>query len=690
MQKLIQTSDEFKKSVYAPSRMTKAKVRFEILDTEAFKDNTKAATGEALISRLNQVTNKIRKMDNKYAVFEKNYFKLDGSFILPPRSNEMINSELGWWSNTLCNDEGFFDPYQVLEFNFTKEHSSMGLTLYFDILNEECASDFDIDIFDQSGNTIKHESIINNKDFRYIYICQLAGYTKIIITIKKWCKPYRRAKVVEVDFGIIKEYEDNTLINMNLIQELDLTSSTLPADEFKFTVDNSNKEFNVLNPQGFYAFLQQGQEVFTEIGVELDSGEVEFIQVGKYYLKDCQSDEGALTTTFTARDLLDSLSNDEIESSTVRDITLYDMAVEVMEASGIEDYVLSDNLKLIHTNGLYQKISYRNLLQLIAVAGMCIVYTDSFGTLHMKQLVSAKTVIDSVDVTSEASSISNKDQVINNVINPSFKVATFEKSRFKLDGSFSIPSEDMSSYEVGWLSGELCDSDGAFQNEQVLTINLLKEHSSTNLQVLFDTLNNEYAQQFSIRAYDANDNLIINEAIVNGSSQFSYQNNSLASSRKIEVAISKWSRGIGRAKISETGFDLPVGNITFDNVYSKPKITLSQAVKAVEVTYYPTDLNTKAIYTAYNTDLKDGATLKVNNSLINTEADAINVAEWILKENDQIATFAVDWRQNPSLSLADTIAIENGYGTNHIVTITKQEYNYEGYLNGKTEAKGVI
>lgn len=688
---MIQTSDEFKKAVYAPSRMIKAKVRFEILDTGAFRDNTKVVTSEAVISHTSQLTNKIRKMSSNYTVLEKDYLKLDGSFVLPPHANEMVNSELGWWSNILCDNSGIFTPYQVLEFDFTKEHSSMGLTIYFDILNNEYASDFDIDVFGTSGNTIKHEAITNNTNSRYIYISQLSNYVKITITIKKWCKPYRRAKVVEVDFGIIKEYDGSTLINMNLLQEVDTTSGTVPADEFKFTVDNSSKEFNVLNPKGFYKFLQQGQEVFAEMGAELDNGEVEFIQAGKYFLKEWQSDEGTLTATFTARDILDSLSDTEVENTAVKNTTLYDLAVEVMKASGIEGYVLSDNLKNISTKGLYQKISYRSLLQLIAVAGMCIVYTDNAGTIHMKQLISAKDVMKNVAVTSE-NIISYKDQMVDNILNPSFNIATFEKDRLKLDSSFKIPQEDMSKYEDGWLSSDLSGSDGTFSTPQAVTLAMSEEHSSTNLQILFDIDNDEYAADFEIQAYDVNNNSLFDINVTgNTKSSYLYQNNLLADSRKIVITIKKWCKSYRRARIIEIGFDLPLDNITLDNMHEEPQITLNEAVKAVEVTYYPNDnLNDTAVYRAVSNDVKEGSTFTVDNSLINTESAAKSVAEWILKENSNIAAFKIDWRQNPALSLTDKVSVETGYGTNSIVNITKQEIKYEGYLSGNTEAKGVI
>ncbi len=688
MCKFITVSKEFKKAVYAPERMCKAKVRFEILDLTAFKDNTKTVSSECIISRKDQLTNKIRAMSNKYAVFEKDYLKLDGSFIIPPKPNEMLNAELGWWSDVLCDKDGLFNPYQALEFNFSKEHSSAGLTLYFDILNNEYATNFDIDVYGATG-LIKHDSIVDNTDSRYIYISQLSNYKRIVITIKKWCKGIRRVKVTEVDFGIIKEYTDSNLIKLNVLQEINTTSSTLPSDELKFTVDNSNREFNVLNPQGFYNFLKEGQECFVDMGVMLENETIEYIPIGKYYLKQWQSDEGTLTTTFTARDILDSLSNTEVENTSIRDITLYDLAVEVMRASSIENYTLSNNLKLIKTKALHNKMSYRSLLQLIAISGMCVAYADNLGIFHMKQLISAKTVIDSINVTSQ-DFISSKDQVINNILEPSFNIATFEKDRFKLDGSFNIPIEDMKGYEVGWWSSDLCNMEGVFTTPLKLEIKLSKDHNSKNFEIIFDTLNNEYASEFDLKVYAADGSIKINETIVNNKSRFFYENNLLENCRKIEIVIKKWCKGIRRARIVEFGFDLPVDNITFDNTYKEPQIELGQAVKAVEVTYYPVDLENKATYIAVNNDIKEGAILKLENSLINTQNDAKNVAEWLLKENTSRATFKVDWRGNPALNLTDKVSIENGYGTNNTANIIKQELNYEGYLSGKTEAKGVI
>ncbi|NEY99237.1 hypothetical protein [Heyndrickxia shackletonii] len=683
---MFETSKAYKKAIYAPSRTCTAKVRFEFLDITAFKDNTKSVSSEEIFSNLNQVTDKVRERTAKFMTFEKDYLKLDGSFILPPKSLDETK-EVGWISSVLSDENSLFIPNQVLEFTFSEDHSSAGLTIYFDMLSNEYASEFTIDVFDSLGNTLVHEDVVDNTESRYVYINKLSNYRKINITLTKWCKPFHRARIVEVDFGIIKEYQDSSLINLHLIQELDTTSNTLPSDELTFTIDNSSKEFNILNPNGFYEFLTQGQEAYLDFGVLLDNDTFEFVPTGKFFLKEWKSDEGTLTTTFTARDILDSLSNTEVENTEERDITLYDLAEEVLIASNIENYVLSDNLKLIRTKALYNKISYRNLLQLIAVAGMSVTFSDNEGTFMMQQLISANAVIDSVSV-SESESITSKDQIIDKIIEPYGNVATFEKNRFKLDGSFVISSADMSEYELGWWSHHLSNENGSFSSPIMVEIDLSKEHTSTNLQILFDTLNNEYASEFDILAYDSLGNMIVNETIVNNSSTFIYQNNLLANCRKVELILKKWSLVYRRARIIEIGFDIPVDNLTFDNIYNEPKIELSNDIKSIELTYYPEDLQTQAIYVLDNPNVKSGSIIKLENCLINTEEDAKNVAEWILRENTKIAKYTVQWRQNPALNLSDKVSIENGYGSNNIANITKQEFEYNGYLTGTTEAKG--
>ncbi|MCF6461503.1 hypothetical protein [Clostridium sp. Cult3] len=543
---MIKVSRQFKQAVYAPTRKTTAKVSFEILDNEAYDDNTSTVTGEAPISRKEQLTNKIRNMSHKYATFERDYFKLDGSFYIPPKPNEG-DSELGWWSGDICDENGVFNPYQVLEFNFTEEHNSMGLTITFDVLANEYASDFDIEVYRLDGTLIHKETVIDNDKATYVLVQGLDNYGKIVITIKKWAKPFRRVRITEVDFGVIKDYDDDKLIKFNIIEEMNIISDKIPSNEIRFTIDNSNKEFNILNPEGFYRFLKERQEVTASIGIEISEDEFELVPMGKFYLTDWQSDEGALTTTFIARDIFELLENKEYTS--INNTNLYDLAEDILIKSNVENYFIDEELKNIPTNGFIKPLNSRKALQYLGIAGKAAIYQDRYGVLQIKQ----------------------------------FKILDERDTQY-----IYFAGPDM----------------------------------------------------FTGMVY---------------------------------VAV-------------DEGYDMK--NITFDNVYKEPQIKLNKLLYSLVMVI--NNGEEKEEFTFYNEGIKEGNSFKIDNPLINTLEHAQEVAEWIISEYNLRAIYNINWRQNPCLECGDIVLVEDSFDAKKLSRITKQEFEYAGYLSGKTETKGGV
>ncbi len=543
---MIKVSKKFKEAVYAPTRKTTAKVSFEILDNEAYNDNTPTVTSEAPISRINQLTNKIRNMSHKYATFERDYFKLDGSFYIPPKPGEG-DSELGWWSGDICDENGIFNPYQVLELNFTEEHNSMGLTITFDVLANEYASDFDIEVYRLDGTLIHTENVVGNNKPTYVLVHGLDNYGKIKIIIKKWVRPYRRVRITEVDFGIIKDYEDDKLIKLNIIEEMNIISDKIPSNEIRFTIDNSNKEFNILNPEGFYRFLKERQEVRAQIGVEVSENEFEFVPMGKYYLVDWQSDEGALTTTFIARDIFELLEN--IEYKSITNTNLYDLAEDILIKSNVENYYIDEELRNIPTSGFIKPLNARKALQYLGIAGKAAIYQDRQGILQIKQ----------------------------------FKV--------------------------------------------------LDERDT---QYIYFTGPDMYT-------------------------------------------------GMIYPMVDE-GYDMK--NITFDNVYKEPQIKLDKLLYSLIMVVNNGEEKQEVTY--YNEGIKDGVSFKIDNPLINTVEHAEDVANWIIEEYNLRAIYTINWRQNPALECGDIVLVEDSFKAKKQSRIIKQEFEYAGYLSGKTETKGGV
>jgi len=544
--RLIEVSREFKEAVYAPIRKTSAKVNFEILDNEAYNDVSSSASTEAHLSRVSQVTDKVRKASNQYATFERDYFRLDGSFRIPPKPDEDVRNELGWWSGDICGEDGVFTVPQILTLTFSAEHNSMGLTIHFDALTNEYASDFDIEVYQANNVLIASESVIDNKDAIFVWLHGLDDYRKIVITIRKWAHGFRRARILEIDFGVVNEYEGDKLIKVALIEQMNVVGDTLPANEIKFTIDNSSKEFNILNPQGFYRFLKERQQVSLNIGVEIEEDVFEYVSTSGYYLTDWQSDEGALTTSFTARNIFELFEKEYTPSAVFNNF--FDLAEDILKQAGVVFYSIDSTLRDIETTGFKDKVTYRKALQCIGIASKSAVYQDRSSTV---------------------------------VIKP-----------------FEILDESTS--------------------------------------------------YIHFAGYDMFTGMVTPTVY--------------------------------------SGYDMK--NITFDNVYKEPQIKLDKLLQTLVMTVYAGE--TKQEYIFYNPEVKEGASLKCDIPLINSEEHAADIAKWIIAESNLRALYQVNWRQNPALETGDIVIIEDSFGAEKQSRIIKQEYEFVGYLNGKTETKGGV
>lgn len=515
---MINVSQKFKDAAISTSRKTTSNVIFQIVDLTASPDATPTVTGEASISKKTQISDSQVYMSGKYATFENNYWKLDGSFVLPPKASE-TGYEVGWWSAELSLANNTFTNPQVLTINFTKDHTSVGLTILFDALANEYASDFTITAYDSLDTVISTETVTNNTLSKYVSQTGLTGYRKIVISVTKWCNPYRRVRVSEVGFGIISEYTGTELINVDVLEDIDTTSSQASTNELKFTLDNQSKVFNVLNPSGIYFYLERRQKINAYLGVETVDGIFEYAPMGTYYLTDWKSNEGALTATFTARDMLDILSQDKFTNTTYTNETLYNIAEAVFTAAGVTDYSIDTALQSIVVSGTLTDKTYREVLQYVAIAGMCVFYSDRYGTVRIKQLGST-------------------------------------------------------------ASGE---------------------------------------------------------------------------------------------------------TITMDNMYYSPKIDLDTMVNTI---YVKVGSSTYTYVDPVKPANELTISLTVDNPLISNNTIAQNVAIWILAERKKRYLYEINWRMNPAYECGDIVTAEDEFDEDKTIRITKQNFQFSGYLTGKTNGKG--
>jgi hypothetical protein len=387
-------------------------------------DASISVSDESFVSLKDQVSNTNTEMNGKYITFEDDYIKLDGSFVLMPKPTES-GYEVGWWSDDLCDTNGEFTVPQVITVDFTQDHSSIGLTISFDRLANEYAEDFTIDVYDSTNALIHTETVVGNTNALYILEQNLANYRKIVVSITKlagydspdrditWGNDLltlgelntewqlgrkfwsRRARVTEISFGIIEEYTGEELINVNILEQIDAINESVPSNEMSFTIRNDNKRFNILNPQGIYPFLQRRQKLIPYLGVLKPLNITEFVKMGIYYLTEWKSDEGSLTATFTSRDILDIITQGEFAGATYTSKTLEYIAEDILDSAGVSDYEIDAALQGITVSSTLPVRNHRELLQMVAIAGQAVLYSDRDGKIIIKRLsntVSGETI----------------------------------------------------------------------------------------------------------------------------------------------------------------------------------------------------------------------------------------------------------------------------------------------------------
>ena len=88
-------------------------------------------------------------------------------------------------------------------------------------------------------------------------------------------------------------------------------------------------------------------------------------------------------------------------------------------------------------------------------------------------------------------------------------------------------------------------------------------------------------------------------------------------------------------------------------------------------------------------DNEDTVSIKLNNPLIASDSIASDVADWIETVKNERFINEVNWNMNPAHEVGiDRVIVEDDFAVNKTSRIIKNEYRYNGGLNGRTVTQG--
>ncbi|MCI8336978.1 MAG: hypothetical protein HFI72_07490 [Peptococcaceae bacterium] len=364
---------------FSDSRRVGLGFSFGVIAPEAAAIAQPTSSPQAEYSQIEQTHDGIEKPFAKYATLEGDGFLLDNSFRLYPKADAISGLQTGWISSPLSDGNGVFgeDPY--LMFSFAADQSSYGFTLIFDEhLPDIFATEIRITALDASENVLSQKTFYPD-NWKFIADMAVMNYRKIRIDFLKTSKPFYRVKISEVVFGITYEYSSRNIVSADSKHAVSPWSETLPSGEVTVTIDNSNQLYNMVNPTGLYAYLQDGQTMdwFIEINGEK-------VSMGKQHFTDAKSNDGGLTATITFNDWLFLLDNVKYDQGTTGTWTLQEAVTSILGVSGLGVTAVFDAGcgETVINRCVPVGTSCREAIRLAAQAAKTCCYVDRYNHLH--------------------------------------------------------------------------------------------------------------------------------------------------------------------------------------------------------------------------------------------------------------------------------------------------------------------
>lgn len=358
------------------------KVKFNIVDPETNPDLS--SNSEEIFSDLDNIKETTIPQSKNYATLEKNFWLLNDS--QPIYGSEEL--EQTYVSSYMSDKNCLFSDKACITLTSSVYLTTLGLTMVFDSIDKNYAKKLKVKAYRDSTMIMDKDYTLSSYSDRLIFADneELVRWNKIEIYFIESSLPYRRIRVNQLLFGIMEIYTDENLISAESKEKTIMINSELPTHTFKFTIDNMNKLFNPDNPQGWYRYILQQQPISYEWGYQLDDGTIEWILGGKMLLTG-SVEVGENQVSFSTTSLINYLTKvykKGVYNSSGR--SLYDLAVDVLEDSNIDSsqYNLWSGLKSIKTDAPLPKLEARQLLQIIATTGNCILFTNRENVINIQ------------------------------------------------------------------------------------------------------------------------------------------------------------------------------------------------------------------------------------------------------------------------------------------------------------------
>lgn len=324
---------------------------------------------------------------SRYSTGEPNLTVLDGSCNIVPSSPPYGTT--GFLSAEIFDDSNH--PVIRLELPSENKSSVPGVSICWSTVFGEYATDFSVSAY-LGTSKLKTVTVNGNKSVRSDVEVELSGFDAVEIEVLKWCLPDRRVRVEQVKIGRYLVFDKTKILSYSHSSARDPISGQLSQESISFSLDNSDRAWDSVNPQGIYKYIYERQPVTVRYGMDVD-GKTEWVSGGMFFLSEWSVPANSIEASFQARDAFLYLSSTKYTGRKYG--TLYEMcydALELLEADEIT-FDISDELKDYSTDITSDESTYHNsdILQLAANAAGMALYQTRDGVIKINRVYGADT-----------------------------------------------------------------------------------------------------------------------------------------------------------------------------------------------------------------------------------------------------------------------------------------------------------
>lgn len=371
---------------FSDVRYIKPMASFSLVDQTAKSDCIPSASDESRLSQIEQVTDDITEGSKKIVTFEQNMWLLDNSYELV---NTSTGLNTGWISDVLSNQDGNIDTKLILTFSLS--HATFGLSIFFDDKADSFPSKYTIRSY--LNNELVAVIPIENDSYYTVIQEGLATYDRIEITFEKTSLPYRRVHVTEIIFGIIETFDENSIVDFNIVKEVPSTCDSIPIGQITLKFDNSNNRYDIINPKGAYSYLKYGMPLKVTLAIGTSPDDLEYFNCGTYYFYKAETEDNGMTAVFTCQDMLTYLERTQFTGSGGT-MAMANVIAEInskIPNLNWNNEITSDSFA---APTLGEEITMRELLRQACEATRALCYVDNDEVIQVKRIQDGEHIFD--------------------------------------------------------------------------------------------------------------------------------------------------------------------------------------------------------------------------------------------------------------------------------------------------------